>query len=273
MNMNHFPLTQYLDRIGLTETPGINTDGLQKLHSAQAFSVPFENLDILLGRTIALAPERLAAKLILQRRGGYCFELNRLLHLALKTIGFSVRPLLARVLYGLETPSAHTHEVLVVTADGNDWLADVGFGGPGLCLPLPLITDQVFEQFGERYRLIRHPKYGMILQREIDDKSYIDLYCFDLDDLTLDADIDMANHFTSTWPQSIFRLHRMCSLRKPWGRVTLLDMELTFYRDGQSIKNILPEGPPYLAALSENFGINLKAPYEELNPLSVLVAK
>ena len=265
--MNHFPLSQYLDRIGLAELPGVNGEGLQKLHAAQAFSVPFENLDILLGRTIALTPEHLVAKLIRQRRGGYCFELNGLLYLALKTMGFTVRPLLARVLYGLENPSAHTHEVLVVTIDGNDWLADVGFGGPGLCLPLPLIADQVFEQYGERYRLIRNPKYGMILQREIEDKSYIDLYCFHVDDLTVEADIEMANHYTSTWPQSIFRLHRMCSLRKPCGRVTLLDMELTIYRDGQSIKNILPEGPPYLAALSEHFDINLNVQYEELNPL------
>jgi N-hydroxyarylamine O-acetyltransferase len=255
--MNSFSLSQYLDRVGLPEVPGVNSEGLQKLHAAQAFSVPFENMDIHLGRAIDLAPEHLAAKLIRQRRGGYCFELNGLLYLALKTMGFAVRQLLARVLYGLENPSAHTHEVLVVTIDGNDWLADVGFGGPGLCLPLPLIADQVFEQYGERYRLIRNPKYGMILQREIEDKSYINLYCFQVDDLTLDADIEMANHFTSTWPQSIFRLHRMCSLRKPWGRVTLLDTELTFYRDGQSIKNILPEGPPYLAALSEHFGINL----------------
>jgi N-hydroxyarylamine O-acetyltransferase len=257
--MNDFPLSQYLDRIGLTEAPGVNIEGLQKLHAAQAFSIPFEDLDVCLGRTIELAPERLAAKLIRQRRGGYCFELNGLLYLALKKMGFAVRQLLARVIYGLEIPSAHTHEVLVVTIEGNDWLADVGFGGPGLCLPLPLIADQVFEQYGERYRLVRNPKYGMVLQRELDDKSYLDLYCFQIDDLTLETDIEMANHYTSTWPQSIFRLHRMCSLRKPWGRITLLDTELTVYRDGQSDKRILPEGPAYAAALSEHFDINLDA--------------
>jgi N-hydroxyarylamine O-acetyltransferase len=262
--MNHFPLDRYLDRIGLTEAPEVNSEGLQKLHVAQAFSVPFENMDIHLGRTIALTPEHLVAKLIGQRRGGYCFELNGLLYLALKAMGFTVRPLLVRVLYGLANPSAHTHEVLVVDIDGSNWLADVGFGGPGLCLPAPLIADQVFEQYGERYRLVRNPKLGMILQREIEDKSYIDLYCFHVDDLTLEADIEVANYFTSTWPQSIFRLHRMCSLRKPWGRVTLVDMELTLYRDGQSIKNILPAGLPYLAALSEHFNINLNVRYEEL---------
>jgi N-hydroxyarylamine O-acetyltransferase len=255
--MNGFPISQYLDRIGLAEVPAVNSEGLQKVHAAQAFSVPFENMDVYLGRTIALAPEHLYTKLIRQRRGGYCFELNGLLYLALKTMGFTVRQLLARVLYGLEIPSAHTHEVLVVTIDGNEWLADVGFGGPGLCLPVPLVADQVFEQYGERYRLIRNPKYGMMLQREIDDKSYLDLYCFQLDELTLETDIEMANHYTSTWPQSIFRLHRMCALRKPWGRVTLLDSELTYYRDGQSTKDILPEGPPFFAALSDNFGINL----------------
>jgi N-hydroxyarylamine O-acetyltransferase len=262
--MNDFPLPQYLDRIGLNKIPEAGVEGLCELHAAQAFSIPFENLDILLGRTIALAPEQLVSKLIVQRRGGYCFELNGILHLALKSLGFAVRPLLVRVLYGLVTPSAHTHEVLIVTMDGKDWLADVGFGGPGLYLPVPIVADQVFEQYGERYRLQRNPKYGMMLQRELDDKSYIDLYCFQIEDRTLDCDIEMSNHFTSTWPQSIFRLHRMCSLRKSWGRTTLLDRDLTVYHDGQSVTEVLPEGPQYLAALEKHFGIYLNAKYEEL---------
>jgi N-hydroxyarylamine O-acetyltransferase len=266
--MNDFPLSQYLDRIGLNTIPEAGVEGLCEVHAAHAFSIPFENLDILLGRTITLAPEQLVLKIIHQRRGGYCFELNGILHLALKSLGFTVRPLLARVLYGLSTPSAHTHEVLIVTIDGKDWLADVGFGGPGLCLPLPIVADRVFEQHGERYRLQHNRKYRMILQREIDDKSYLDLYCFHMEDLTLEADIEMSNHFTSTWPQSIFRLHPMCSLRQPWGRTTLMDRDLTVYRDGQSATEVLPEGPQYLAALEKHFGIHLNATYEELDLLN-----
>jgi N-hydroxyarylamine O-acetyltransferase len=267
MNAFHFPLSRYLTRIGLNKIPHPNEEGLRELHSAQAFSIPFENLDVNLGRTISLDPGYLVSKLIDQRRGGYCFELNGLFQMALNSLGFTVRPLLARVLYGQSEPGARTHQVLIVTISGNDWLADVGFGGPGLCLPLPMIPDQINEQFGERYRLLRYPKFGMVLQRASKD-DFADLYVFSEDELTLASDIEASNHFTSTWPASIFRLHRMCSLRKTWGRVTLSDMELTIYRDGQSISKTLPPGPQYMESIAEHFGIHLNTAYEDLAPLN-----
>jgi N-hydroxyarylamine O-acetyltransferase len=266
MNTLDFPLSQYLARVGLSKSPEPDEEGLREMHSAQAFSIPFENLDIHLGRGISLKMEALVSKLINQRRGGYCFELNGIFHLALKSLGFTVRPLLARVLYGRKDPGARTHQVLIVTISGRDWLADSGFGGPGLCLPLPIVPDQIGEQYGERYRLRRDSVYGMVLQRESQD-SFVDLYSFDEREPTLDVDIDMANHFTSTWPASIFRLHRMCSLRKLWGRVTLSDMELTIHRNGQSLTRILPPGPQYMASIAEHFGIHLNARYEDLSQL------
>ena len=97
--------------------------------------------------------------------------------------------------------------------------------------------------------------------------AFIDLYAFDEDEVTLDIDIEMANHFTSTWPASIFRLQRMCALPTSRGRVTLTDMELTVRRDGEITSRILPPGSQYIAAISEYFGINLDARYEDLSPL------
>jgi N-hydroxyarylamine O-acetyltransferase len=263
MDATDFPLSQYLSRIGLNKIPQPCIEGLREVHAAQAFSIPFEDFDILLGRGISLEPAHLISKLIHQRRGGYCFELNGIFYLALKSLGFTVRPLLARVIYGLPDPGARTHEVLLVTIAGQDWLADNGFGGPGICQPLPMIPDQVEEQYGECYRLRRDPLYGMVLQRA-SNGAFMDLFAFDEDETTLAADIEMANHFTATWPESIFRLHRMCSLRKPWGRVTLSDMELTVHRDGQSTASLLPPGPQYMASIAEHFGIQLDASYEDL---------
>jgi N-hydroxyarylamine O-acetyltransferase len=83
MNEPGFPLAEYLDRIGLNEIPKPDEDGLHKVHAAQAFSIPFENFDIHLGRTISLESGNLISKLIHQRRGGCCFELNGIFHLAL----------------------------------------------------------------------------------------------------------------------------------------------------------------------------------------------
>ncbi len=110
--------------------------------------------------------------------------------------------------------------------------------------------------------------YGTVLQKESND-AFIDLYVFNENELTLGIDIEMANHFTSTWPDSTFRLHRICALPKPWGRVTLSDMELAAYRDGKGVGRMLPPGTPYMEAISDNFGINLDAAYEDFIPLEL----
>jgi N-hydroxyarylamine O-acetyltransferase len=266
MTSTGFPLSRYLERVGLGRPPDPDEEGLRQLHAAQAFSIPFENIDIHLGRPVSLKPEDLAAKILDRNRGGYCFELNGIFLLALTTLGFTVRPQLARVLYGRESAGARTHEVLIVTISGSKWLADCGFGGPGLRSPIPLIFDQVQEQYGDSYRLRQDPELGTVLQKE-SQNHFLDLYAFDESEKTLDVDIEMANHFTSTWPASIFRLQRMCSLPHPWGRVTLSDMELTIHRDGQSVQRTLPAGPEYMAALKEHFHIDVDANYEDLLPL------
>jgi N-hydroxyarylamine O-acetyltransferase len=266
MNAKDFPISEYLDRIGLSRRPDPNEEGLRGVHEAQAFSIPFENLDIHLGRAISLAPEDLVSKLIQRRRGGYCFELNGLLHMALESLGFRVRPLLARVLYNRPDLGARTHEVLIVTLGGMEWLADCGFGGPGMCLPHPMIPGQVHEQYGERFRLLLHPQYGMVLQKTGKDAP-MDLYAFNPEELTIPLDMEMANHYTSTWHGSIFRMQRMCALRQPWGRVTLSDMLLATHRDGHSVSQTLPPGPQYMEAIAECFGIRLNSKYEDFSPL------
>jgi len=266
MNSTGFPLQKYFERIGLRRPPQCDLEGLRQLHSGHAFSIPFENLDIHLGQTISLKPEDLVSKILHRKRGGYCFEMNGLFFLALTALDFEVRQLTARVLYGRTDPGPRTHHVLIVTIEGREWLADVGFGGHGLRLPIAFGTDQVQEQYGERYRLKRDPKLGTVLQKETQ-SEILDLYAFREDELTLQTDLEMGNHFTSTWPASIFRLRRMCSLAQPWGRITLSNMDLTISRDGQSISRVLSAGPEYMSAIAEHFGIHLNARYEDLAPL------
>ena len=261
MHPADFPLDGYFERVGITGMPRADETGLQALHAAQAFSIPFENLDIHLGRTVSLKPEDLVEKIVFRKRGGYCFELNQLLRMALAGCGFRVRPVLARVLYQRTEPGPLTHEALIVTLSGRDWLCDTGFGGPGLRLPLPMTARRISEQYGEKFRLQRSPDGEWVLQKETTE-GFITLYTF-LDLPALDVDIEMSNHFTSTWPASIFRLHRMCALLKPAGRVALLDRELTLQENGRSRKKRVPAGPEYMEALSGYFGIELGTEYED----------
>ena len=261
-----FPIQQYLERIGVRRPPKNDLEGLRLLHSGHAFSIPFENLDIHLGQTISLKPEDLVSKILDRRRGGYCFEMNGLFFLALTALDFDVRQLTARVLYRRTGPGARTHHVLIVTIEGRKWLADVGFGGPGLRLPIAFLTDQVQEQYGDRYRLRRDPELGTVLQKEMQ-SQFLDLYAFREDELTLKIDLEMGNHYISTWPDSVFRLERMCSLAQPWGRITLSNMELTIRRDGQSGSRLLAPGPEYMSAIAEHFGIHLGTRYEDFVPI------
>jgi N-hydroxyarylamine O-acetyltransferase len=266
MAATDFPLSRYLERIGLASPPAPDEEGLRRTHSAQVFSIPFENIDIHLARPISLKPEDLIAKVLERKRGGYCFELNGIFLMALKILGFTARPHMARVLYGRKDPGPRTHEVVAVTISGREWLADTGFGGPGLREPIPMIPDRICEQYGERYRLRRDPGLGMVLQKETQN-SFLDLYSFNENELTIELDIEIGNYYTSTSPASIFRSQKMCFLPQPGGRTTLTDMELTIHRGGQSISRTLPPGPEYIAALASYFGIDVDAKYEDLAPM------
>ena len=134
-------------------TPTLDT--LRALHLAHATHIPFENLDELWGRPSPLDLETLAAKLIDSGRGGYCFEQNALFAGVLEAIGFRVTRLAARVRMGSNRIGPRSHMLLAVEIDDNEkWLADVGFGGEGLLLPLPLKPDQVTRHFDWEYRLM-----------------------------------------------------------------------------------------------------------------------
>jgi N-hydroxyarylamine O-acetyltransferase len=111
-------------------TPTLAT--LREVHLAHATHITFENLDILLGRPILLDLTSVTAKLIHACRGGYCFEQNTLLAAMLETIGFKVRRLAARVRMGSSEIRPRSHMLLTVEVEGENWLADVGFGGDGL---------------------------------------------------------------------------------------------------------------------------------------------
>lgn len=260
-----FPLDAWLDRIGLGVAPGPDEAGLVAAHEAQAFAIPFENLDIQLGRPIALEPPALVAKLVRRRRGGYCYELNTLLALALAALGFRPRSRLARVLWNRPDPGPRSHQILRVEAGGCDWLADVGFGGPGLRRPIPLEPGRIDRQHGEAFRLRHDERLGLVLEKEAPD-GWQGLYGF-AEETTLPVDIAVANFVSSNLPTAPFVRFRMCARPAPWGRVTLQDMELRLHRDGATRVERLPPGPPYIAALAEHFGIELDADYGKLRPL------
>ncbi|MET8944185.1 arylamine N-acetyltransferase [Streptomyces sp. NPDC004542] len=128
--MNSAQADAYLRRLGVAHPARPTAEALRELHESHLRTVPFENLSVHLGEEIALEDERLLAKLVDARRGGFCYELNGAFGSLLTALGFGVALLAARV-YGdgerLGIPYDHL-ALRVRTADGGDWLADVGFG-------------------------------------------------------------------------------------------------------------------------------------------------
>ncbi len=138
MGPDELDLDAYLGRTGARAPLAPSAEALADLQQAHVGAVPFENLDILLGRPIALDLESLQAKLVTARRGGYCFEQNTLFQAALETMGFEVTALAARVRVGATGIRARTHMLLRVDLPEGPFVADVGFGADGPVRSLPL---------------------------------------------------------------------------------------------------------------------------------------
>jgi N-hydroxyarylamine O-acetyltransferase len=194
-------LRAYLARIGLATSGTPDLETLRRLHEAHVAAIPFENLDILLGRGISLDPDQLHEKLIVQHRGGYCFEQNSVFLGVLREIGFTVVPMEARVRSGSTALLPRTHMVLTVHVDGEPWLADVGFGAEGLLEPVPIDRDTSVSFAGLTHRVVEEGTLRVLQVRRGHD--WEDQYAFALEPV-YPIDFEMANWFTSTHPQSRF---------------------------------------------------------------------
>ncbi|OGT77675.1 MAG: hypothetical protein A3I78_01025 [Gammaproteobacteria bacterium RIFCSPLOWO2_02_FULL_56_15] len=254
----------YLRRINLVDPVSVSEAGLLRLSRAQLFTIPFENMDIQLGRRLALDPAALFCKIILGHRGGYCFELNTLFRTALLSFGFEARPVLARVRLRGEI-HGRDHLITLVRIDGRDMLVDVGFGASGLRAPLPLEPGYTTTQDNIRFRLLDDGDYGFLLQTENRD-GWQNLYSFDTG-LVCDSDIEISNHFTETHHRSSFVRFRIAHLPHPEGGASLLDFSLRLVRGGGEESLVVDPGPAYLKMLETCFGIRLDAAYEELRRL------
>ena len=260
-----FDRDAYLRRVGLDGTVGNTEEGLAALHRAQTFAIPFENLDIHLGRGVSLAPETLFDKMVNHRRGGYCFELNSLFGMALDAFGFERRLLLARS-QRRGAPTSRTHMLNLVHLDGRDWIADPGFGPIQIREPMPFEHGRIDTQDGQKFRMIDGGRFGTMMQYHEHD-VWKDWYSFDMEHVW-PVDIEMGNYFTSTHPDVYFTQARIAVRTIPFGKITLTDFILREYAGEKVTETTLEPGPAYLDSLEAKFDIVLDAPYEALKPVA-----
>lgn len=249
-----FDLAAYLDRIGL-ERVSNDAAGLCALQQAHIRSVPFENFDPLLGIVPELAPGAIFGKIVTRRRGGYCFEQNGLYGAALAAIGFAPRRLLARVRMRFGPEAARSHLVLTVDIDGETWLADAGFGGPGSLHPLRLGTPEEQATPSGTYRLSEDSERGETVLERLGDEGWSQLYAFDGARVT-DGEIASANHFCATWDQAPFGYHLVVGGYVGELRYGLFDRQLSVSSpDGVELREL--QSVADLAMVANQLGLAL----------------
>ena len=255
-----FDLDLYLERIRLPLAPTPDAEGLAMLQRAHRLAIPFETLDVALGRGVDLGGEAVFAKLVTGHRGGACFEHNRLFLDALEALGFAARALLGRVWLGQpDAVPGHTHALALVTIDGRDWIADAGFGG-AYAPPMPLADgEQAASPDGATHRLDRDADFGWMLSRRGDaDAHWQRQYSVTLDPV-FPIDLAIASHWTATAPGTRLTGAPFVNIPLPRG---FAQLDGRHYRrragDQQSDAEIV-DARVYRMRLSMMFGIALTA--------------
>jgi N-hydroxyarylamine O-acetyltransferase len=252
-------LDRYCQRIELDIPFHADLSTLQHLHRQHPQAIPFENLDSWLGREVSLEPAAVFRKLVDGRRGGYCFEHNLLFRNVLETLGFAVQGLAARVLWN-QPPGAgmpRTHKLLLVTIDGQRFIADVGFGGLTMTAPLMLDSTEVQATPNENFRIVPHGA-DYLLEAEVSG-AWVPLYRFSLEEQS-PADYAMANYFVSTHPQSLFVNELIACRVNADMRYALLGGRLARHQLGKaSEQQQITDAEELRAILQQELGIELSA--------------
>jgi N-hydroxyarylamine O-acetyltransferase len=249
-------LDKYLERIGYSGSTEATEETLHELHICHTLNVPFENLDVFYGRPPLLDETSLCNKIVLNRRGGYCFEMNGIFSIVLKKMGFKVTDLLARVTIDGLNYTAKTHQVLLVETGNARWLADVGFGNDGIIAPLRLDMESGQKQFAHDYRVIKEDRFGGYLLQKRAGDIYNSLYAFTTDRCYQD-DFVMSNHFTATFPGSFFKMMRMCTMPTKEGRITLTDTHYKVVINNAMSETALKNDDEFRRYLKQHFKLDL----------------
>ena len=242
----------YLERIGLGgESLPPTAETLHRLISAHLAHVPFENLDVYeRGLCPDLSVQGLFDKIVTRRRGGYCFELNGLFQKLLEALGYTCYSIVMRGVRGGSIAYPAHRGIVAVLPEGKAY-CDVGFGGAVSFWPAWLdgrLTPDGFsvEKRGDEYYVLAPGKDGVAPTQ-----MFRDVPAYPVDFIPL-------NIHMSQWPESLFRMRPMVSLRTETGGVSLDGDTLRIRRGGETTERKLASRADYFDALREHFGIDLQ---------------
>ena len=247
-------LDAYLDRIGWRGPLAPDFVTVAGLLDRHVRAIPFENLDVLLGRPPHLDLERLQAKLVQARRGGYCYEHTTLFAAVLERIGFEIATHSARVTMVVAKAAApRTHMFLTAALPEGSFVLDPGFGGLTPRVPVP--TDGTPVTFGDdQFRIVREgDDYTLEVRTP---EKIVNAWVAPLSP-DYPIDFEMANHFTATHPSSHFTRRLMLRAFTNEGRITIVNRDVTRFRGAASETTQLVDRKALRATLVAEFGFDL----------------
>lgn len=226
-----FSLDAYLERIGFEGEAQANVATLKQMMQRQARSVPFENLDVQAGKVVSIEPDDIVRKIVGTTRGGYCYEVNGLLAMALEAVGIPYRILGARPIVPGPT-KARSHMIILAFPEDGGWIADAGYGRFGLREPIRVDLEGVAQQDYDLYRIV--PDGGvMTIETQLggDPVGWNPLYSFNLSPFEL-ADFIATNYYNSTHPDAVFVQKPLLVRHTETGRHVLFGEALKTYEQG-----------------------------------------
>lgn len=249
-------VSSYLERIGYNGPLETNLKTLAKLQECHLHTVPYENFDILQRIPLSLEIPALFDKIVVRRRGGYCFELNALFSWLLQELGYPVTNYFARFWRDEpNTPPKRRHHVLQVETEGELFLCDVGVGGIVPRRPIQMVKHLIHKQGDEYYQLERDSYYGwMLLEKKRGQWS--EIYSF-TEEPQLPKDYIIASYWCENAPDSIFINEAMAAIRTAEGRNSIAGKEFRIFT-AEGVEVFTPQSDEeFNEALKIHFGIVL----------------
>ncbi|MCF5168903.1 arylamine N-acetyltransferase family protein [Pseudomonas canadensis] len=248
----------YLQRLGYDSPPAPTLQTLQDLQLRHVCTFAFENLSSLMRLPVPIDLPSVEQKVLLEGRGGYCYELNQMFLALLQELGFDARGITGRVVMGgaPDARTARTHRLSLVTLDGVRYITDVGFGGMVPSSPLLLDTEAVQATAHEPYRLTFDGQGSYTLWAQVAE-GWRGLYVFDLQ-VQAAIDYEIGNWYVSTHPDSVFIGQLKVARLAAGKRHTLNNAHYAIhYLDRPSEKRALASADEVLQILTETFGIRV----------------
>jgi len=245
----------YFERIGYGGGIRPSPEVLRRLHRRHLLSIPFENLDVHLGRPIILSENAFYDKIIKHHRGGFCYELNGLFASLLDQLGYKVSMLSARVAGKSGEFSPNFDHMTLLVQLKQPWLVDVGFGD-SFTEPKQLDVSGPQADREREYRFTRKNGWTLLSRRLRRKGVWEPQYMFGPRPRKLEDFVPRCR-WQQTSPKSHFRKGRICTRLTSNGRLTLTDTKFTVTRAGTRIERLLKNHEEFSVLLRRHFGIDL----------------